>query len=443
MARIKRVPLKSVSMELIKPSSPTPHKLRRYPLSSLDQLSPSVAMPVVLFFTNNNYTTNTQRCNLLKQSLSRTLTHFYPMAGRLRDNLFIDCSDEGVPFLEARIDNDTSMSEFLQDPSPGHLNDFLPLKVEEANDLLAAFQATYFNCGGMALTFQMSHKLGDGLSIFFFLTAWASIARDSSSTTTFPEFNFAEIFPPINLPVGSGSVARPAPYNKVTAKRFVFSASTIAHLKTRYAEESLRPTRLEALSAFISTRLLKISNKENNNDDDQDKNKNKKKKIFTVSHSVNLRSKMDPPLPENAFGNLFTSCIAVTDLDNQQQILRKMREGTRAVDGDAVRMQLQQGGRGSVVSSLKEKEVKGEVQWVPFVFTSLCRMPLYDVDFGWGKPLWFGVSAESSFVNVVTFVDRKEGGGIEAWVNLKEEDMAEFEADEEIVALVSPTALNL
>ncbi|CAI0420750.1 unnamed protein product, partial [Linum tenue] len=251
-----------------------------------------------------------------------------------------------------------------------------------------------------------------------------SIARDPSSTTTsFPKFDFAGIFPPINLPVGSGSVARP-----------VFSASTIAHLKARYTEEesSLRPTRIEALSAFIWTRFLKINDK-----------KNKNKKMFTVCHPVNLRSRMDPPLPENAFGNLFTSAIAVPDLDDQLQILRKMREGTRAVDGDAVRKQLQQGGRGSVVSSLKEKEVKGEVEWVPFVFTSLCRMPIYEADFGWGKPLWVGVSAESSFVNVVTFVDRKEGGGIEAWVNLKEEDMAEFEADQEIAAHVSPTALNL
>ena len=69
-----------------------------------------------------------------------------------------------------------------------------------------------------------------------------------------------------------------------------------------------------------------------------------------------------------------------------------------------------------------------------FVFTSLCRFPIYEVDFGWGKPAFVGVTP-LTFRNIVAFLDTKYGGGIEAWVNLEENDMAKFEADEEILAM--------
>ncbi|CAI0420749.1 unnamed protein product [Linum tenue] len=249
-------------MELIKPSSPTPDHLRHHKLSSIDQLSSSLFMPLILFFTSPDpKTTNTQRCNLLKQSLAQTLTHFHTLAGRVRDNTFIDCNDEGVHFVEAHHVHTTTMAEFLQDPSPRDLNQLLAFEPQDANDLLAAFQSTYFDCGGMAVSFQMSHKVADGQSSFIFLKTWASIARDGDifqhDNNNSTLLNLAAIFPPVNnIPLGHGSIARFAPSGAVVSKRFVFGSSNIAELKTWYTEESLKPTRIEALSAFIWTRYV-------------------------------------------------------------------------------------------------------------------------------------------------------------------------------------------
>ena len=74
---------------------------------------------------------------------------------------------------------------------------------------------------------------------------------------------------------------------------------------------------------------------------------------------------------------------------------------------------------------------KGEV--FSLAITSLCWFPLYEADFGWGKPSWV-TTANMTFKNLVSFFDTKSGDGIEAWIILKEEDMAKLETDEELFA---------
>lgn len=61
---------------------------------------------------------------------------------------------------------------------------------------------------------------------------------------------------------------------------------------------------------------------------------------------------------------------------------------------------------------------------------------MYDADFGWGKPLWVS-SAKMSYKNLVAFIDTKKGDGIEAWINLDQNDMSRFETDEELLRYVS------
>lgn len=81
------------------------------------------------------------------------------------------------------------------------------------------------------------------------------------------------------------------------------------------------------------------------------------------------------------------------------------------------------------MKSRAEKVTKSGV--VSFSFTSLSRFPLYEAAFGWGEPIWVR-SANLTFKNLVVFMDTKTGCGIEAWVNLKEYDMAKFEGDKEL-----------
>ena len=117
----------------------------------------------------------------------------------------------------------------------------------------------------------------------------------------------------------------------------------------------------------------------------------------------------------------------------------KLRAAIRKIDNEYVKKLQGHTQHLDFLKDATEKFLKQDV--VPFNFTSLCRFPIYEMDFGWGNPMWIG-RVSLPFKNVVVFLDTKSGDGIEAWVNLKEEDMAKFESDTELLAYASTTTLN-
>ncbi|PPD77647.1 hypothetical protein GOBAR_DD25439 [Gossypium barbadense] len=83
-----------VSEEILKPSSPTPDRLRRYRLSFLDQLNPLLYNHLAYFYpkicdTEANKITILDR---LKHSMSNALTYFYPLAGRMMEGRSCICN---------------------------------------------------------------------------------------------------------------------------------------------------------------------------------------------------------------------------------------------------------------------------------------------------------------------------------------------------------------
>ncbi|KAK4763662.1 hypothetical protein SAY87_013100 [Trapa incisa] len=199
-----------VGRETIKPSSPTPANLRRYSLSMLDQIAPPVFMPLIVFFPKDDLMTNEEKIDRLKRSLSQALARFYPLAGRVKgDNLSIECNDEGAHYVEARVECD--LADILENPVPGLLNRLLPFKLEDVGELVAAFQVSLFNCGGLALSFCISHKAADALSFFTFINSWAAIARGDIRNLVTPCFDSAAMFPAVDpslLPRTMGIVPR-------------------------------------------------------------------------------------------------------------------------------------------------------------------------------------------------------------------------------------------
>ncbi|KAL0004436.1 hypothetical protein SO802_011997 [Lithocarpus litseifolius] len=102
-----------ISKETIKPSSPTPDNLRHQQLSFLDQIQLPVYMPLILFYPKVE-------------------------ARRVKGNLYIDCNNEGVHYMEAEAK--CKLSEFLENPNPAELNKFLPYELDHPNELPIAVQ---------------------------------------------------------------------------------------------------------------------------------------------------------------------------------------------------------------------------------------------------------------------------------------------------------------
>ncbi|KAL2510316.1 HXXXD-type acyl-transferase family protein [Forsythia ovata] len=384
-----------ICTEIIKPCSSTPDLLRKYQLSFLDQIAPPVFMPLVYFYPANSEITNLERSNQLKKSLSGILTRFYPLAGRVVDNLYVDCNDEGTPCVQAKAN--CKLSEVISDPIPGQMNKFLPYELDDVKNLCSAVQITVFSCGGMAVGLVISHKIADALSFFLFANSWAAMAREEKEISN-PKFESAAIFPPRDVAGFKPSTG--IVKEDITTKIFTFSSQKISLLRDMYAakngENLRRPTRIEALSTYIWSRFMSSTQEKHNPD-----------KIYTVLLAVNLRTRLDPPLSEHYFGNISRLAIA------------KLREGDKHL---------------KFVKERAAQANKGDL--VTFNFTSLCRFPLYEADFGWGRPVWVG-SASLTYKNLVTFMDTKSGDGIEAWIHLKKEDMVKFEADMELNAFLS------
>lgn len=146
------------SRETIKPSTPTPSHLKRYNLSSLDQLIFRNYIPLIFFFPNNgcdhNPTKIVEKSSQLKYSLSKALAQYYPFAGRLTTGAYVDCNDKGIKFEEARIKS--SLSEILKKHNDGDLDLVLPLGLEQLggfhNDSsLMLVRLSHFDCGGIAI----------------------------------------------------------------------------------------------------------------------------------------------------------------------------------------------------------------------------------------------------------------------------------------------------
>lgn len=426
--------------EIIKPSSSTPENLRNFKLSLLDQLALPTYEPLLLFYSSNS-DTGFHFC--LKKSLSDTLTRFFPLAGRLKDNITVDCSDYGVVYLEARVD--CLLSDFLQQPNADTLKEFLPVEDESIDaaggEALLLVQLSFFSCGGVAIGVCLSHKFGDAATLSTFIKSWAATSLGSGETVQQPLYNGSSLFPPRAF--SEGVIPPPTLLNftkgKCVVKRFVFAAPKIAALKSIAASASVQqPTRVEAVTALIWKSAMNAS-----------RTNLGFSKLSLLSQSVNIRRTTEPPLPENSIGNLLWYFPAQKDESDAelQGLVQELRTGKQDFGKKYVKKLQSKDAYEEVTESLKEELcmlISNDIEF--YNCTSLCDFYFYDIDFGWGKPTWVTNISGRSLKNVVRLMDAKGGdGGIEAWVTLEEQDMTLFEEDKELLAYASlnPRVLNI
>ncbi|KAI4379313.1 hypothetical protein MLD38_005629 [Melastoma candidum] len=229
----------------------------------------------------------------------------------------------------------------------------------------------------------------------------------------------------------------------VVMKPFVFTHSSIADIRARYFPGA-RLTRIEVLMEFLLRRhfqtMLKISH-------------NKDSLKYMVSHVINLRPRIMPPLIVRAFGNMvgifhFRVEMSSSSGDGVGEFkvvphVRSVTSGPnitkhllRFQDREAQLEYLEER-----FNRLEEMSRGGSEQIVPIFFASQSKFSMYEMDFGWGKPEFVSTTGTVR-VNHVLFLDCKDGKGIQAFVGLKEEVMALFEKDEEILAYAESPLAN-
>ncbi|XP_047944661.1 stemmadenine O-acetyltransferase-like [Salvia hispanica] len=406
-----------VCKEAIKPSIPTPTHLRDFKLSFIDERIPTVYSPLIIYYKNENMKQH-EMVGRLKTSLSDALVEFYPLAGRMKGQIFVDCNDAGILYVEAQAH--ARISDIIKSPESDVLDKLTPFPTTGFLSTLQeplAVQITSFTCGGIAIGMCISHRIADHYSLSSFTKCWAAIARRDDSSLISPVFNSAAVFPPRNTPDFRPNLKSPSVHPlaaEVTMKTFLFTPAAIAALKLEITATAsiANPSRVEAVTAFLWSRCAAACGSD----------------ASVACHPVNIRGKI-PSLTENSFGNLFQMVFAESRGEASWiGLAEKLRSAFVALD--VARLLGERGFEAAKENFMEISKLLAKGNVDVFRFSSMCRFPVYEADFGWGKPVWVSYAGVPNKNCVFLFdsVDT-ERGGVEAWIVLTPQAMERLQGD--------------
>lgn len=433
---------------LVGPSVSTPCETKR--LSDIDdQESLRYHVPGLLVYRGGQPPAPCVRDNdpsgIIRAALSRALVHYYPLAGRLREvegrKLVIDCSGEGVVFVEA--DADVRLEEMEAAAAGGHgLRPPFPCVDQLVPDVrssgrggsvlscpLVGIQVTHLLCGGFIVGTAVNHSVCDAMGIVQFLNAVADIAGGlpapavhatwsrelldarSPPAPAFPhrEYDMIDILP------GGGRE------DDNIVRSFLFSSTDIAALK----EEALLPhpehrlrggsstaTSFEVLAAFLwraRTAALEIPADE-------------EVRLVAV---VGFSRIAALGLPSGYYGN---KCAYPTVVMTAGELLRGctlgdvvrlVQEAKAAVTAEYVR---------STAECLVLRRRPRLARTNLFVVTDVRRVGFDRVDFGWGDPVYGGPARALPTVSLLVNV-KGSSNVVGAVVSLPSLVMGRFSAE--------------
>ncbi|KAJ8750663.1 hypothetical protein K2173_015844 [Erythroxylum novogranatense] len=381
---------------LVCPSEQTPR--RRLWLSAVDLLFTNRGYIPTLFFYKFNGSPNFFDPRVLKESLSRVLVPFYPVAGRLardgNNRIEIDCNGQGVSYAEAVADS--AMPDIDNFTATQELVKVIPPINRSLDDLysspLFAVQVTRFSCGGVSLGIASHHNLGDGTGFLHFFTSWSELARGLSvSISPFldrtilraripptPEFHHHEFDkPPVtvpsltqNLKQSSGSKTNSSIIVDITSDHMKTLTTMVGNERSK-----IKYTRYEILTAF----LWRVATEARNLPETQP---------TKIRIPVDGRSRLNPPLPPTYFGNVIFIC-ATTALCGELlkeplvHTVDRIHEAIMRMDDKYLR---------SALDFLDQTDDLTSIMHGPqnsacpnFNVVSWTSLPFHGVDFGWGQ----------------------------------------------------------
>ncbi|KAG4996255.1 hypothetical protein AAZX31_10G057400 [Glycine max] len=361
---------------------------------------------------------NTIDIERMKNSLSKILVPYYPIAGRLKltknGRMEVDCNAKGVTLIEAES---TATFGDYGDFAPSDSTMELVPKVDytrPSEDMpLMLVQLTRF-CGGegLAIGVAFSHPLVDGTAAIFFINRWAKLVRGEELDPNEVPFldrtllKFPEPSEPcVDLPEWKPVRFMPdniAEQNKISAILLKLSSSQVEKLKKKANEqpskEGVRPySRFEAISSHIWRCASKAHHAHASDENHQP---------TVVTFSVDIRNRLNPPLPQNYFGNALAKTLtpkcSVGDilLNPLSYGAQKIRDAVYAVTYEYIRSHISYVlGQEQLDNIRAFFSGQGDLINEPYsgnphniLITSWMSLPVYDADFGWGKPVHFGLA---------------------------------------------------
>ncbi|KAK9183701.1 hypothetical protein WN943_024046 [Citrus x changshan-huyou] len=336
-------------------------------------LVPTVHAPGVYFYRRPSDSSNFFEAGLLKEALNNVLVRFYPMAGRLgRDEngvIHIQCNGEGALFVVA--ETSCVIDDFGEFESGLKLLNFVP-NVDYSNDIssypLLLAQVTHFKCGGICLGILTHHTLTDATSTFYFIKAWAEMTREYDPPPSINASTQNTLFQSNLEPVSS-----------VILNLSVDQTNTLKAKSKANHGSTINFTKFEVIVAHLWRCLCKVRGLP----DDQ---------ASKLLIPINGRSRLNPELPSGYIGNvLFTGTSIALSGDILSEPLNftaeRIHKALMRMDDEYLK---------SALAYLKQQPDLSVLKRGAHTFkcpnvnvSNLFHMPIYDANFGWGRPLFF------------------------------------------------------
>ncbi|XP_059457355.1 shikimate O-hydroxycinnamoyltransferase-like [Corylus avellana] len=417
---------------MVRPAGETPK--RALWSSSLDLVVTRFHTPSVYFYRPTG-AANFFDARVLKEALSKALVPFYPMAGRVKRDedcrIQIDCNAEGVLFVEAEMDS--VLCDFGNFAPTLELRQLIPA-VDYSKGIdsfpLVVVQVTHFKCGGVSLGIGLQHLLGDGLAGLHFVNTWSDMARGLDLTIPpfinrtllrarnppQPAFQHVEYqpSPPMKTPLQSIDTT-------TTVSMFKITREQLKTLKTKFKDDVNTNTVRYSSYEILSGHVWKCVTMARALPDDQET------KLYVA---VDGRSRLHPPLPPGYFGNVIfiTTPIALAgDLQSKptSYAASMIHHALALMDDEYLRSALDYLELQPDVSAL----VRGAHTYrCPNLgITSWTRLPIYEADFGWGRPIFMGPGGIQYEGLSYILPSPTNDGSLSVAIALQSEHMKEFE----------------
>lgn len=393
--------------------------------------------------------------SILKLSLSKTLSHFPALAGRLTTDpaghVHILCNDSGVEFVHARAKH-----LFLDDilsplDVPICFREFFAfdntLSYSGHHKPLAAVQVTEIG-DGIFIGLTVNHAVTDGTSFWNFFNTFAEITKGSKKISKSPDFRRDTVFnsPAIlRFPKG-GPSATFSGDEPLRERIFHFTRESILKLKLKANQKlitngvtdgkitelfktgKINPT--DEISSFQSlcAQLWRSVTRARNLD---------KTKPTTFRMAVNCRHRLEPRLEPLYFGNAIQSIPTVA-------LVGDVLSNDLPWSADLLHQNVVAHDDATVRRGVKDWESNprlfplGNPDGASITMGSSPRFPMYDNDFGWGRPVAVRSGKANKFDGKISAFPGRDGdGSVDLEVVLAPATMAGVETDVEFMQYVS------
>ncbi|KAJ0503244.1 putative benzyl alcohol O-benzoyltransferase [Helianthus annuus] len=370
--------------EIIVPAKPTPRELK--PLSDIDDQG-GLRFNITQFhiYPGNPKMGYKNPASVIRDALAKALVFYYPFAGRLKEGpgkkLTVDCSGQGVLFIEAEAD--VTLKQFgveLQPPFPcsEELLYDVPGSYGIVDSPLLLIQVTRLLCGGFIFAIRHNHNMCDVFGYIQFITALTEMAQGASTPSTLPiwerELLCARDPPRVTYPHHEfdevpETDGMTIPFDDMVHRSFFFGPTALRKFVPTHLKNC---TTFDVVTACI-WRCRTIALQPNPEDD---------MRLLII---VNARSKFNPPIPVGYYGNVICSPAAISkarDLCNKPlgHTLELVKKAKSEVSEEYVRS----------VADLMATKGRPSSTTGSYIVSDLTRTSLLELDFGWGKAVYAG-----------------------------------------------------